>query len=193
MFFEAIKTAYGAGQVRVGLRPRGHGNDVAIEAQGLTRIKVAFLSKAERHHLADYVVSLCRHCRTCGTPMPAGVIQSSTWHRQCANCYLDKGLATSFDNASEISVRVNGKGFRVFPHLSNDGLLAMRVLPAMASYVLLSDGTVRMRPDNYTTPVYYPDNVKNDIERSFIIDDHRADEARSIFAAYRAKDFEVID
>jgi len=53
MFYESVKTAYEAGKVRVGLPALGHGDRVTIEANGFARLKVAFLTDAERQKLAE--------------------------------------------------------------------------------------------------------------------------------------------
>lgn len=52
MLYEAVKAAYEAGKVRVGLPAIGGGNRVTIEASGLIGFKAAFLSKSERQKLA---------------------------------------------------------------------------------------------------------------------------------------------
>lgn len=55
MFYQSVKMAYEAGHVRIGLPPFGHGDQVSIEANGVTRVKAAFLTKAERQKLGDMV------------------------------------------------------------------------------------------------------------------------------------------
>ncbi|WP_323601023.1 hypothetical protein [Pseudomonas putida] len=53
MFYEAVKAANQAGKVRIGMPAVGGGDRVTIEAGGLIACKAAFLSKAERHKLAE--------------------------------------------------------------------------------------------------------------------------------------------
>jgi len=53
MFYEAVKAAYQAGKVRIGLPAIGGGDRVTIEADGLIGCKAAFLSEAERQKLAE--------------------------------------------------------------------------------------------------------------------------------------------
>lgn len=53
MFYETVKAAYEAGEVRVGLPAFGGGDRVTIEANGLIGFKAAFLSEAERQKIAD--------------------------------------------------------------------------------------------------------------------------------------------
>lgn len=132
-------------------------------------------------------------CRTCGAALPENSIQGNQWHRQCAGCYPKHALPTNVNDAKEIAVTVDGRWFRVFPHLSNDGLLAMRVLMNIESYVLMPDGAIRMRPDDFVMPEGLPGGVAEKIRRSFILTDRRADEARLIFEAYDSNQFEVID
>ena len=132
-------------------------------------------------------------CRNCGAELPAESIQGNGWHRRCAGCYPKDALPTSCDDATEIAVIVDGEWFRVFPHISNDGRLAMRVLSNMQSYVLMPDRAIRMRPDDFVMPAGFPAQAAEEIERSFILTDRRADEARKIFEAYETNDFEVID
>lgn len=193
MFYESVRAASESGQVRVGLRPGGKTYGVSVEARGLVGLKAAFLSKKERLLLADAVIKQCRQCRTCGTALPDNSIQGTTWHRQCAGCYLVQGLPTCVDEATEIAVVIDGHWFRVFPHMSHDGMLAMRVLPNLASYVLLPNGAVRMRREDFVMSEKLPAQIVEEIALSFIVSDGRAEVARKIFAAFAAKDFEVID
>ncbi|MGN9498493.1 hypothetical protein ACTMQ1_26570 [Pseudomonas syringae pv. aptata] len=57
MFYESVKKAYHAGEVRVGLPALGHGNRVTIQARGFIGFKAALLSDAERQKLAE----LCKN------------------------------------------------------------------------------------------------------------------------------------
>lgn len=60
MFYDCVKTALQAGQVRVGLPPFGHediGDSLArIEAGGLVGLKAKFLSRRERRNLVHLVM-----------------------------------------------------------------------------------------------------------------------------------------
>lgn len=132
-------------------------------------------------------------CRTCGSTVPEKSYQGPSWHRECADCYPKDSLPSSVHDARLIAVAIDGQWLRVLPHLSNDGQLAMRVLTCIQSYVLLPDGNVRMRPDDFVMPAGMPAETVAAIERSFVLTDHRASEARRIFEAYHANDFEVID
>lgn len=189
MFYNSIKAAYGVGKVRVSLP----GERVIIDAYGIAKMKALFLTNRERQRLAKAVRAQCSKCRNCGAALPAESKQGHGWHRQCAGCYPKDALPTNLDEATEIAVTVDGEWFRVFPHISNDGLLAMRVLTNIASYVLMPGGAIRMRPDTFVMPEGFPAEVAEKIERSFILTDRRADEARAIFEAYDANKFEVID
>jgi hypothetical protein len=189
MFYNSVIAAYERGGIRISLP----GERIIIDARGLAKWKAFFLTKSERQRLADAVRTQCSKCRNCGAGLPAKSIQGDSWHRKCAGCYPKNALPTSVNDAKEIAVTVDGRWFRVFPHISNDGLLAMRVLTNMQSYVLMPDGAIRMRPDAFVMPEGIPVDVSEKIERSFILTDHRADEARAIFEAYEINEFEVID
>lgn len=189
MFYKSIKAAYEAGKVSVSLP----GERIFIHASGSTKWKVFFLTKRDRQRLANAVRAQCSKCRECGEALPAENKQGDGWHRKCAGCYPKDALPTSVDEATEISVKVDGEWFRVFPHISSDGLLAMRVLPMVVSCVLMPDGAIRMRPDTFVIPKGLPAEVVEEIERSFIETGRLADAAKAIFAAYAANDFEVID
>lgn len=97
------------------------------------------------------------------------------------------------NDAKEIAVHLEGRWLRAFPHISNDGLLSMRLLPTMQSYVLMPNGDVRMRPDNFVMPEGLPSLLVAEIERSFILTGSRVAEAKRAFEAYKANEFEVID
>lgn len=189
MFYNSIKAAYETGKVQVCLP----GKRVIIDAYGINKLKAFFLTSHDRQRLAKAVKARCSKCRNCGAALPADSIQGDGWHRQCAGCYPKEALPTDVDKSIEIGIRIDGRSFRVFPIMSNDGLLAMRVLPNIESYVLTQDGEVRMRPDSFVMPEGLPAEVAEKIERSFILTDRRADEARAIFEAYNANEFEVID
>lgn len=133
------------------------------------------------------------NCRLCGGALPKESIQGPEWPRQCSLCYPKESLPSRAHEAKEIAVIIDGRWFRVFPHLSNDGLLAMRHLKMMQSYVLLPDGSVRMRPDDFCMPMDIPKSLQDEIEASFIVTGRQEIEARGIFEAYNANDFEVID
>lgn len=132
-------------------------------------------------------------CRTCNAALPNKSTQGDQWHRECAGCYPKQSLMSSPHDSREIAVIINGRWFRVFPHISNDGLLAMRELTNIQSYVLMADGTIRMRPDDFVMPAGLPAKTVEAIERSFILTDARAFEAKKMFEAFEANDFEVID
>lgn len=132
-------------------------------------------------------------CRICGDELPRESIQGAHWHRQCAGCYPKDSLPGRWDEAKEISVTFNDRSYRVFPHLSNDGLLAMRRVNMVQSYVLLADGSVRMRPDDFCMPLDIPKPLQDKIEASFIVAGYQALEAKAFFEAYNANEFEVID
>ncbi|WP_017519994.1 hypothetical protein ACQCLI_32160 (plasmid) [Pseudomonas nitroreducens] len=53
MFYKAVEAAFQAGKVRVGLPALGHTGGITIEANGLIGLKSVFLSRAERHKLAE--------------------------------------------------------------------------------------------------------------------------------------------
>jgi hypothetical protein len=53
MFYEHIKRKWQAGEIRVGLPAKGHGDKISIEAKGLTALAAGFLSQAERTQLAE--------------------------------------------------------------------------------------------------------------------------------------------
>ncbi|PSL90759.1 hypothetical protein [Pseudomonas sp. R9.37] len=132
-------------------------------------------------------------CRTCNAALPEKSSQGDQWHRDCAECYPKNALPTSVNDAREIAVHFEDRSLRVFPHISNDGLLAMRLLPNMQSYVLMANGDIRMRPNDFVMPEGLPIQLMADIERSFILTDRRVAEAKRAFEAYAANDFEVID
>lgn len=132
-------------------------------------------------------------CRSCGSELPKNSIQGDQWPRACAGCYDKENPPLVWSDAVEIAVTVRGRWFRVWPHISNDGLLAMRVLPKTCSYVLLTGDVVRMRPDDFVMPAYLPESVKTQIEQSFIVPESEALEAKAIFEAFESNDFEVID
>lgn len=132
-------------------------------------------------------------CRTCGSTVPEQSYQGAGWHRECADCFPKDSLPTSVHDARVIAVSIDDRWCRVLPHLSNDGHLAMRVLKCSHSYVLMPDGSVRMRPDDFVMPAGIPVETVEAIERSFLLTGLQATEARRIFEAYHANDFEVID
>lgn len=53
MFYERVKAAWQAGNVRIGLMVGGHDSYVKIEAKGLTALAVIFLNDLERQKLAS--------------------------------------------------------------------------------------------------------------------------------------------
>lgn len=53
MFFESVKAAWHAGNVRVGLSAEGYGKCVWVEGKGLVAFKIPFLNRVERQMLAD--------------------------------------------------------------------------------------------------------------------------------------------
>lgn len=53
MFYESVRAAWEIGKVRVILSAVGFGERVTIEADGLVRLKAAFLSRGERQMLAE--------------------------------------------------------------------------------------------------------------------------------------------
>lgn len=132
-------------------------------------------------------------CRSCGGPVPETSIQGSNWHRECANCYVKDGLPVNPFESKEIAITIDGISHRIFPHLTKDGLLAMRELKMMESYVLLANGDVRQRPDSFEMPEDMPQYIIQEIEQSFILPRERAILVRRIFRAYAENDFEVID
>lgn len=132
-------------------------------------------------------------CRTCNATLPEKSSQGDQWHRECAGCYPKHALPANVNDAKEINVSFEDRSLRVFPHISNDGLLAMRILPNMQSYVLMGNGDIRMRPNDFVMPEGLPTQLMADIERSFILTDRRVAEAKRAFEAYAVNDFEVID
>jgi hypothetical protein len=189
MFLKSIKRAFDLGKVRVDVP----GERLIIYACGFAKVKAFFLTKGERQRLAKAVKAKCSMCRICGVTLPGESIQGSGWHRRCAGCYPKDSLPTNLDDATEISITVGSKRFRVFPHLANDGLLAMRILTNTASYVLMPDGAIRMRPDDFVMPAGFPVQAADAIERNFILTGQQADDAKKIFEAYEGNDFEVIE
>lgn len=132
-------------------------------------------------------------CSECIAVMPSGNLSLELRKPQCPKCYKAAGLATDPDFSGEIAVFLDGRWLRVFPHTSEDGHLAMRVLTNLHSYVLLPSGAIRMRPKDFVIPDGLPSCTVQQIERSFILNEPHAKTARAIFAAYFADDFEVVE
>jgi hypothetical protein len=132
-------------------------------------------------------------CRICGGPVPESSIQGQGWHRECAFCYHQARLPDNWAESREIAITLDDKWYRIFPHISNDGLLALREVMCCDSYVLLVNGDIRMRPDNFKMPIGTPASLAEDIEKSFIVERDKAILVRRIFRAYAEKNFEVID
>lgn len=63
----------------------------------------------------------------------------------------------------------------------------------MWPYVLLPNGDVRQRPDDFTIPGDIPESLAMEIEKSYILERDRAILVRRMFRAYAENDFEVID
>lgn len=94
-----------------------------------------------------------------------------------------------WSDAKEVRIDVLGRSYRVFPHQTDDGFLALRVLWNKNSYVKLADGRFRFKPDNFVMPAYLPDDVKISIEEDFILTGDDLTEACALFDAYESGAF----
>lgn len=111
MFYQSVKSAYIAGRVQIGLPPVGQGDHVTIEATGVTRILVAFLTDAERQMLGDLAsdelhaalngsVQKCPECEGMGTIRFVGQ-ETNTSDLQCPWCNSDGKIFVEDEKSSE--------------------------------------------------------------------------------------------
>ncbi|MGF6282143.1 hypothetical protein ABH908_000371 [Pseudomonas frederiksbergensis] len=63
MFYGAIEQKFKTGAVSVGLHPVGFGDEIFIEARGMTGVLVKFLNPSEKRKLADLAKTDAEECK----------------------------------------------------------------------------------------------------------------------------------
>jgi hypothetical protein len=102
-------------------------------------------------------------------------------------------LQPCLEGAQEISIVVDGRSLRVFPYMTSEGHLAMQPVGNLEPYTLLDDGRVIMKPRDFVMPDGLPDDVKAEVERTFILSGPQLDEATALFEAFSKGQYTVQD